>query len=71
MGRRAQHWLQISLDSGLPGLVLIVAACCFVTLATAQSIDSDEVMQIVLVTFLGTMVGVYRVWSTNRKQRGS
>lgn len=70
MGRRAKHWLQIAIDSGLPGLGLVVLGCCVVTLKTAQTVDSDEAMQIILVTFLGSLVATYRVWSINRKQSG-
>ena len=71
MGRRAKHWLQIALDSGLPGLALIVVGCIFVTLATARSIDSDEVLVSLVVACLGTMVGTYRVFRTNQKQRSN
>lgn len=71
MGRRAKHWLQIALDSGLPGLSLIVGGCIFLTLYTARSIDSDEVLVSLVVACLGTMVGTYRVFRTNQKQRSS
>lgn len=63
--------MQVAIDSGLPGLSLVVIACCGVTLATAQTIDSDEAMQIVMVSFFGTMVGAYRVWNTNKRSNGN
>lgn len=68
MVRRATHWLHIAIDSGLPGLALIVGGCIFVTLKTAQNIDADEAVQVVSVTCLGALVAAYRVWSTNRKR---
>lgn len=71
MGRRAKHWLHVLLDSGLPGLIAVIAGCIVVTLRTAQKIDHDEYEQIIAVTCLGSIVAIYRVWNTNRKQRGN
>lgn len=70
MGRRAKHWMHVAIGSGLPGLLLIVGGCIAVTLILAKDIDEDEAAKVVLVTFLGTFVAIYRIWSTNRKQRG-
>ena len=67
MGRRAKHWLQILIDSGLPGLCIVIGSCVYVTLAMAQRIDNDEFEKLIVIGTVGSIVGAYRVWSTNRK----
>lgn len=55
-------------DSGLPGLVVVVAGCVAVTLLSANTIDSDEAVQVVSVTCLGAIVAAYRVREAVRKE---
>ena len=62
--------MHVAIGSGLPGLLLIVGGSVAVTLILAKDIDEDEAAKVVLVTFLGTLVAIYRIWSINRKQRG-
>lgn len=69
MGRRAKHWLHVLLDSGLPGLAIVIAACLAATYWTAQTVSEDEHTVALLVASVGAIVAVYRVWNTNRKQR--
>lgn len=68
MGTRAKHWLHILLDSGLPGLVFIVAACAGVTYGTASKISADEHVVAVSVAGTASIVAAYRVWNGNRKR---
>lgn len=70
MGRRAKHWMQIIVDSGLIGLSIVVGSCVYVTLAMAQRIDNDEFERLIVIGTVSSIVAAYRVWSTNRKQRG-
>lgn len=70
MGRRANHWLHVLLDSGLPGLALVIGSCIYVTLAMAQRIDNDEFEKLIVIGTVGSIVAAYRVWSTHRKQKG-
>lgn len=69
MGRRAKHWLQIVVDSGLPGLTLVIVACLAVTYRTAQTIDADEHAVAAVGIVTTSIVAAYRLWSTNRKAR--
>lgn len=71
MGRRASNILEIVIESGLIGLLIVVSAILGVTYAIANTIDKDEHAVAAVGLLATSCVASYRVWSASEKVKES